>query len=157
MPYTLQPVKRVVQITTTNFPLFGKAMAAQLNVDSKGNGMVFDSYDSFDPAHSTNGLYDASTRMAGADVASVQGLLNVQNANIYGKLMTGPGGSYTIGANGSVGDLNWGVAGQVEPGWYENDFNADFRDVDPPFTSGWELLQSTAGRILTSSPAPTIM
>jgi len=144
-PYTLKPVKRVVKVTTTNTPPWVLAMAVQRNIDTKGNNITFDSYNSTDPSHSTNGLYDAATRMAGGDICSVGGLVNIQNANIYGKLKTGPGGSYAIGANGSVGDLNWNTPGQIQPGWYQNDFNMLFRDVDPPFTSGLPVLPVNLG------------
>jgi Tfp pilus assembly protein PilX len=145
VPYTLKPVQRVVQVETTNMPAFLSAMIVQLDITTKGNGISVDSYDSSDPAHSTNGMYDASTRLAGGDVASLGGFVNIQNANIYGKLKTGPDGSYSVGANGSVGDLSWTTLGAIQPGWYENDFNQAFRDVDPPFTAGLPVLNVGVG------------
>jgi hypothetical protein len=135
VPYKLTPVKRVVQVDTTNWPPFGVAMAVLQDVDFKGNSIVIDSYDSADPSHSTNGMYDPAHPLATADCASLGGIVNVQNATIRGRLLTGPDGSYSLNS-GTVGDLNWNVPGQVEPGWYRNDFNANFRDVDPPFNSG---------------------
>jgi hypothetical protein len=135
VPYTGRTLTRAVMVTTTNVAAFGYGIMVRSNLTTKGNNMLVDSYDSSDPYHSTNGLYDASTRKAGGSVASSGGLINVQNANIYGKLFTGPSATYSIG-NGSVGDLTWNVSGSIEPGWYFNDFNADFRDVVPPYTSG---------------------
>jgi Tfp pilus assembly protein PilX len=132
--YTLQPVQRVIQVETTNQPMFPSAMSVVTLIDLKGNNLNVDSYDSSDPKHSTNGIYDPATRLAGGDVATVGGLIDVQNANIYGRLLTGPNGSYAIGAGGQVGDLNW--TSGVEPGWYQNDFNMAIRDVSPPFTTG---------------------
>jgi hypothetical protein len=135
IPFTSKRLVRTVMVTTTNVPAFGYAMMVKTNVTTKGNNLTVDSYDSSDPYYSTNGVYDASTRKAGGDIASTGGIINIQNADIFGKLKTGPSGSYSIG-NGSVGDLNWNVVGQIQPGWYANDFNMDFRDVQPPYTSG---------------------
>jgi Tfp pilus assembly protein PilX len=134
VPFTDRSIKRVIRVDTTNQPMFPTAMAVVTMVDLKGNSLTVDSYDSSDPNHSTNGIYNPATRLAGGDVATVGGLIDVQNANIYGKLLTGPSASYSIGAGGQVGDLNW-VSG-VEPGWYENDFNMPIRDVSPPYTTG---------------------
>ena len=64
-----------------------------------------------DPSYSTGGLYDPAKRKAGGDVASTEGMINVQNAKVMGTLYTGPDGSYTIGAEGSVGDLDWVLGG----------------------------------------------
>jgi hypothetical protein len=142
--YNLPPVKRVVQVTTTNWSPFQAAMTVQYNFDSKGSGITLDSYDSSDPNHSTNGMYDASTRMAGGDIASLWGPVTIQGATVYGKLRIGPLASYSIG-NGSVGDLTWNTPGAIEAGWFENDFNATFRDVDPPFTSGFPVVPVNIG------------
>ncbi len=153
VPFISQPVQRVVQVTTTNQPAFGVGIAVQLDITTKGNNLAVDSYDSSDTYHSTNGIYDPATRKAGGDIASLGGFVNVQNASIYGKLLTGATGSYSLGANGSVGDLNWNVPGQIEPGWYRNDFNAEFKDVDAPYTTGFSLTPNGSGTntyILTS-------
>ncbi len=144
VPYRSDPVQRVVEVETTNRPAFMTAMAVQQNIDFKGNNILIDSYDSTDPSHSTNGLYDAANPLATGDVCSQNGFINVQNATVRGKLETGPGGSYAIG-NGTVGDLNWNVKGGIEPGYLKNDFNMLFRDVDPPFSSGLPLLPVLVG------------
>jgi hypothetical protein len=101
---------------------------------------MVDSYDSADPAHSTNHLYDAATRKAGGDVSSTDGIIQVGNATVYGKVRTSPWDTsipQTL-ANGRVGDLpsNWPGTSGIEPGWYQNDFNATFPDIPPPYTSG---------------------
>jgi hypothetical protein len=145
VPLNAQPIQRTVMVTTTNMPAFGQAMAVQLDIDTKGNGLTVDSYDSSDPAHSTtNGMYDPTTFKAGGDVCSLGGLINVQNASIYGKLRTGPNGSYAIG-NGTVGDVNYNVKGSIEPGWYFNDFNMLFKDVQAPYTSGFVVFPINLG------------
>ena len=82
VPFNSIPIQRVVQVTTTNTPAFGVAMLVKLDVTASGNNMTVDSYDSADPLHSTNGMYNAATRKAGGDIVTTGGLINVQNANI---------------------------------------------------------------------------
>jgi hypothetical protein len=85
-----------------------------------------------DPAHSTaKGMYDPATRKAGGDVASISGLVTVGNANVNGKVRTGPNGTANVGPTGFAGDLPWTGPG-IQPGWYANDFNADFKDAALP-------------------------
>jgi hypothetical protein len=144
VPFIGRQIARTVQVTTTSSSAFGNALTVRSNLTTKGSNLTVDSYDSSDPNHSTNGMYNLATRKAGGDVNSVGGLINVQNADIYGKLRTGPTGSYNIG-NGSVGDLSWNVKGAIEPGWYANDFNADLKDVTPPYTSGIDALPVNVG------------
>src|SRR5438445_6317133 len=125
-------------------PMFEGALVARTNIDLTGNNVTIDSYNSTDPNHSTNGLYNAATRMAGGDVASAFGLISAANANIYGHLETGPTGGANIGVDGRVGDLNWTGPG-IEPGWYLNDFRFCLPDVQPPYTSGWAVLPAGTG------------
>ena len=140
VPYISRPIVRTVRVTTSTAPVFGNAMSALLGVTTKGSGITVDSYDSTDPNHSTNGMYNAATRLAGGDVASIAGNISIQGAKVYGHLKTGPTGSYDIGNNsGSVGDLNWVPTPGVKPGWYENDFNMAVNDVTRPYTSGWSV------------------
>jgi len=146
VPLSSQPIQRTVMVTTTNIPMFGQAMAVQLDITTKGNDIMIDSYDSSDSTHSTtNGLYDPATHKAGGDICSLGGFVNIQNANIYGKLRTGPNGNYSVGANGLVGDLTWTTLGAIEPGWYFNDFNYVFKDVQAPFTSGFTVIPVNVG------------
>jgi hypothetical protein len=129
-------VVRTIQVTTTNRAVFDNAMCAQQNISFAGNNVSVDSYDSSDPLHSTNGLYYPPTRKAGGDVASLYGLIAIQNANVNGLLLTGPTGSYTVGSSGFVGDLNWTGPG-LENGWWYDDFNMEIKDVTPPDTAGF--------------------
>jgi len=135
VPFVGRQIARTVQVTTTNFSAFGNAMAAEQNITFNGNNIAIDSFDSSDPLHSTNGMYDAATRKAGGDVASLLGLISVNNANINGKLFTGPTGNYSVGPNGFVGDLSWTGPG-IESGWWSDDFNMDPKPVQlPDFSS----------------------
>jgi hypothetical protein len=140
LPLVDRPITRTVRVMTAVSFLFPNAVSARLGVTNAGNNIMVDSYDSSDSYHSTpNGLYDPATRKAGGDVATTDGIINVANANIYGKLRTGPQGSYKIGPNGRVGDLpsNWSGTSGIQPGWYLNDFNMDFPDVLEPYTFGF--------------------
>ncbi len=140
VPLVGRRILRTVQVTTIADSAFANAITVKSNLTTKGNNLTVDSYDSADPAHSsTNCMYDPATHKAGGNVNSIWGFINVQNANINGKLSTGPGGSYDIGANGWVGDLDWKVKGQIEPGWYANDLNTDLKDVSPPYDSGVDI------------------
>ncbi len=134
LPMISQPIQRTVHVTTTTIPLFANAMLARFDITTKGSGMMVDSYDSSDPAHSTNGMYNPATRLATGDVASNQGNINLQNATIYGHLYTSPAGTVSLN-NGMVGDLSWQGPG-IESGWWTNDFNMDITDMVAPYTNG---------------------
>lgn len=143
VPIMSKPVVRVVRVTTTTSTGFGKAISAQQNIVFNGNDVEVDSYDSADPLHSTNGMYYAPSRKAGGDVTTTEGTVTVKNAQIKGKLRTGPDGSYEVGANGSVGDLNFAGPG-IQEGYYDNDFNMEFKQVTPPLTSGFTAPTGTS-------------
>jgi hypothetical protein len=137
IPTLSTTVARSVRVNTETTTVFRGSMAARTDVDLKGNNVATDSFDSMDPNKSTGGLYDITKRQAAGDIATASGLLNVQNANVMGTLYTGPAGSSSIGANGSVGDVAWVSAktAGIEAGHYKNDFNMDFPPVLPPFTT----------------------
>jgi len=145
IPTLSATVARKVAVTTGEASVFRGMMAARVNVDLKGNGISTDSFDSMDPNYSTAGLYDPAKRKAAGDIASTGGIINVQNADIRGTLYTSPGGSYTIGPNGTVGDLSWPAGGGMQPGHYKNDFNMDFPDVLPPYASGFAPAGASVG------------
>ena len=147
VPLLGKRVARVVKVTTASVSPFNNAITVRSNLTAKGTGLTIDSFDSDDPLHSTtNGMYDPATRKAGGDVNSTGGLIDVQNAEIYGHLNTGPEGSFVIG-QGSVGDLDWNVPGQIQDGWYANDFNMDIKEVKPPYSSGAPVVAVTTKQI----------
>jgi hypothetical protein len=115
-------------------------MVAKGSIDLAGNKIKSDSFNSSDPAASTDGKYDPAKALDGGDVgtnSSVLDTLNVWNADIYGKASTGPGGNVKLGANGSVGSQEWHDAGKtgIEPGWSSDDMNVYFPDVKRPWSS----------------------
>src|SRR5712691_5185999 len=63
-------IGRGVRVTAVRDYLFTKAMVAKGQIDMKGNNVTTDSFNSSDPAHSTNGLYYAPWHEAHGDVAT---------------------------------------------------------------------------------------
>jgi hypothetical protein len=144
-------VGRKVRLTTRNDALFAKGLVADGEINLGGNKIITDSFDSEDPLFSDNGKYpflaDGKTpnitkiRYNG-DVATNSGLvgaLDVGNAEIKGKVATGPGGSVDIGPNGKVGDADWHLTSSrgIQEGYVTDDMNVDFKDVKVPFESGY--------------------
>ncbi len=135
-------IRRTVKVETRRDGLFTKGMVAKGQITLNGNNIVVDSFDSQDPNYSTNGLYLVSKRKANGDVATNSGVVNALstgNANIFGRVSTGPGGSVGIGNNGAIGDLAWqssGVAG-IQPGYFSDDMNVSFPTVTLPYGGGF--------------------
>lgn len=135
------PMSRTVEVSTKIDAMFNVAMAALGTIDLKGNGLASDSFDSSDPDYSTDGQYDKLKRKAGGDIVTNNTITNsnftIGNANIAGHVTTGPNGTYSIGPNGSVGDLPWVDSNTIgiKPGWGANDLNVVFNDVVLPNTS----------------------
>jgi hypothetical protein len=140
------PLARSVQVQTKKDALFNVCMAALGAIDLKGNNVASDSFDSADIYNgiwNVNGYYTNTLRKAGGDIVTnntfTNSVLNVGNADIGGKVITGPLGSITIGANGTVGDIPWiedaANNGKIKPGWSANDLNVVFQDVTLPTTT----------------------
>lgn len=137
-------IHRTVLVTATLVPLFPGAITSVTTIDLKGNNISVDSYDSSNPAYSTNGFYPSNTvskTKANGDVTAggdIINSINVGNANIKGVVHVGPNGSVAIGPNGSVGDKQWveGGSSGIESGYSVNDVNMLFPDVTLP-SVGW--------------------
>jgi hypothetical protein len=139
------PTPRSVRVSTTNDMIFAKGMVAKGNIDLAGKGISSDSFDSMNTNYSSGGKYDPAKKKAGGDIAtnsSVVDSLDVWNADIYGKVSTGPGGNVKM-QKGSVGSLSWVDSGKtgIEDGWSSDDMNVYFPDVDVP--TGYTALYST--------------
>jgi hypothetical protein len=135
-------VSRRIRVNTKGLPRYDKAMAADGQIDLKGNNVQTDSFQSCDPAYSTNGKYDPAKARDNGDIATNAGLVSsvtVGNADIKGHVSTGPGGSVSIGSQGSVGSKAWVESGKsgIEPGFVSDDMNIDFPSVPVPFTAGY--------------------
>jgi hypothetical protein len=145
-------IARAVCVKVSNSSLFGGAMVAKNGIDLNGNNILTDSFDSSDPAKSTNGQYDPAKAGDCGDVATDSGVinsLNLGNANIYGHARTGPGGSIALGPSGAIGAHSWQAANSsgIESGWVSTDANFTFPNMILPYTSG---LTPLSGAIVTS-------
>src|SRR6185369_14172819 len=93
---TSSNLTRAVLVTCSRKSLLLGAMVAKHKIDMNGNNILTDSFDSADPAKSTGGRYDVTKAGDFGDVASNDGIVNIVaagNANIYGHVRTGPGGT----------------------------------------------------------------
>ena len=120
----------------------------------KGNGVYSDSFDSSNPAKSTNGQYDSSKYSGDkGDIASNGGItdsVNIQNGNVYGAVHTGVNCPVAIGPNGAVGTHAWQAGNSgFEPGYVLQDANFTFPDTTFPNTSSY--LSPTGGVLVVSS------
>jgi hypothetical protein len=140
LPWNNTYIVRRLRIETISQGMFSKAMVVKNSVDMNGNNILVDSYDSRDPMKSTLGRYDASKAQANGDVACTDGLVNsftVGNANIWGRVITGPKGTVAVGPSGAVGSKSWQLSGSsgVEPGYWLTDMNMNFPPVKEPYSS----------------------
>lgn len=148
---TGETLTRAVRVRTSRSSLFLAAMVAKKGIDLKGNGVMTDSFDSGDQNKSTNGRYDPAKAGDLGDVASnegIVGVVSVQNANIYGRVHTGKGGTASIGSQGAVGSHAWQASNKgIQPGWATEDSNFTFPDTTAPYTTG---LPTSAGDVATA-------
>ena len=143
--------KRTARIGITTLSPFPKGMIAQEDINMNGNNVATDSFDSADPVYSTGGLYDAAKAKDNGDVATNSGLvnsLNVGNADIKGRVSTGPGGSVAIGPNGVVGDAAWHAGGNrgIQPGYSSDDMNVAYQEIQSPYASGMTPVGVSGGK-----------
>lgn len=127
------------------YPLFNFAIRAKEGVRVGSLGIIMDSYDSADPRYSINGMYDPNPEKTkdGGDVVlgwGVEGLQNLKNSKIKGKLFTVSNTTVTLGTNAQIGSTQWHLAGNIgiEPGWWRENLGPTYmpRPVDPPFSTG---------------------
>jgi hypothetical protein len=145
-------IARAVRVTISSSSKFPVALMSKNQIDLNGNNIYVDSFDSADPNKSTGGAYDIAKRQAKGDVASndtVIDSVSIGNAEIYGQVYTGPGGTVTMGPSGSVGptfvagDRATDVTGGEANGWIRHDFNVDVPDATLPAGAGsWTSLGS---------------
>ena len=126
-------LSRTVQTTTTNDPIFVKALVVKKTVTSNGNSVTADAFDSGSPLYSTNGQYVASKAQDGGGIATLSGAANALNfggGTVNGPVATGSGGSIPSSLN--VGTRAWLAgphSGNVQPGYFTTDMNVTFQDV----------------------------
>ena len=136
-------ISRVVQVTAGRSGMFMKAMVAKHQIDMNGQNVMTDSFNSNDPNHSNKGMYPAgnySKLLDNGDVASndsIVNAVNVGNANIFGRVSVGPGGTVSVGSQGGVGTRAWQAWNNgIQPGYFSDDMNFTFPTITLPYTTG---------------------
>lgn len=135
--------RRTVLCSTTNVPTFTKALVAKRGITMNGQNVRTDSFDSGDPlyndgfGHYTNN--PSSKWKTNGDIASNDTITNtvaIGNANIYGKVATGPYGTIGLNSGGYVGDKTFqgdpANGGKIQKGWSSDDMNMEFPSVNVP-------------------------
>jgi hypothetical protein len=92
---------RTIEVKTTNVTIFGPAITVLDTLNMNGNNFNTDSY------NSTNAPYNPKFARANGTVASVNGIVYVNNATIRGSVLTGPNGTNVLKNTGLVGDMTW--------------------------------------------------
>ena len=133
---TTHYISRTAKVKGTNEPMFEFAFAAVSTIQMNGNGVAADSFNSSNPALSTNGQYDPTKVSTNGNVASAYGPVDFGNHSISGSLYLGPSASSTVPAS------------QVSGSIY-NDFNGSFPDVVLPSTSWLPATTTTIGATAT--------
>jgi hypothetical protein len=99
-------VSRAVYAVLTSTKRYPMSILSRSTLNFNGNNVYTDSYDSTDPTKSTSGLYDVAKRQANGDLFNIDGTTDstsIGNASIYGRILTTPSGTVTMGASGDVG------------------------------------------------------
>ncbi len=125
-------ISRTVKVSGSQMPLINVAFGAIDNIQMNCNGLAADSFDSSNPALSTNGQYDPSKTTTNGNVASVFGPVSIGNHSIAGNLYLGPTASSSV------------TAGQVSGTIFTN-YNVDFPDVVLPTTTWLPASTTSSG------------
>lgn len=149
-------IGRTVVVSNTYEALFPDAIDSRTNINLNGNNVRVDSFDSSSSTYSDwnsslgYGTYDLNKAKANGNVATdsdLVGAISVGQANIYGKINTGPGGSATVGNNGYVGPLPQNGSG-IQNGYSNDTMNITFPDVSLP--AGASTWQTFSGSTISS-------
>lgn len=139
-PLATNYISRTVRVDLIMRPEVGPGLGAKGTIDLNGNKLYVDSFDSSDPAYSSlTGGYDKSKRKDGVTVATNLGVtdaVDAGNADIWGRVATGPGGTVDTLKNGVVGSADWHSSGShdkgIEPGYSSSDADIPFPPIVAP-------------------------
>jgi uncharacterized membrane protein YeaQ/YmgE (transglycosylase-associated protein family) len=135
--------QRAVVVTTTPIvgPYFGAILTKQ-QITLRG-GVIIDSFNSQDPAYSTNGGYDPSKSKDGGDIATIlagatPAITGSNLSKMFGHVATGPNSTVSIGTAqwGSKAWVTNTLNNGVQPGWFRSDMNVAVPDAPPAGFSG---------------------
>ncbi len=131
-PLSGSELKRTVEVQTTRFGAGMRGIVARRSITMNGNTRI-DSFDSANPAYSTNGRYDSTKFHDNGYAGAVAGNVAAEGDGIWGYVATGPNGS----ATGNIGDVTWMSQNSgIQSGHYTKDLNVSFPDAVVPFTGG---------------------
>jgi len=129
-------ISRLVRVTLTRpSSSFNKAIVVNTSISFGGSATIVDSFNSniapyTNTVHGTNGGLATNSKQSGA--------LDVQSADVYGTVTTGPGGVVATGSSGTVGDVAWNATQTgIEPGWVADDMNISFLNNSLPPGVTW--------------------
>jgi len=135
-------LSRSVQVITMQTSVVSKVFATKLDIKMNGNNISSDSYDSSNPLYSdVDGRYDPAKARDNGDIATNLGTdwaFDAGNANIMGRVSTGPDGEVSFNANATIGSETWHLNNStgIEPGWSADDANVPMPVVELPDMSG---------------------
>lgn len=139
-------LSRTIKVQCRAVGRFTKAIVARSEVQLNGKNVKVDSFDSYNTNLSTMGTngygtYNSNKFSANGDVAVIDGFkdtLEIKDAQIWGKVATGPDGNLKTNKSISVGDAAWHAAGTkgVQDGWATDDASFSMPSVTAPFTTG---------------------
>lgn len=92
-PHASRRIEAIVRPVSS----FNEAIMSVGTLDLTNQNIVVDSYDSRDPAKSTNGIYDVTKRQQNGDIATDGDILDASGAHIYGDVATNSGTATGIG------------------------------------------------------------
>jgi hypothetical protein len=141
-----KPVARMVKCNAAERALFQWAIFSDGLIDLKGNNASTNSYDSSNPAYSTNGQYDPNKALMNGSVGTNGTVINVGNADIMGDAATGPGGTVNIKNNGTVSGV---IRDDTRVDLPPAELPTDFTGVSIPAINGTTTL--TAGDYVVPS------
>ena len=125
---------RGVAIAAIKGSIFLDALAARNTINMNGNNGLVNSFDDI----TSGGLYSWPYSSSNGNVASLDGLVNVGNYEIYGQVAVGPQGGTNVGPNGVI------------TGGVTQDANFTFPDVGSPSTTGYcDASQAPASNLVT--------
>src|SRR4029079_1212437 len=90
-PLSGTEIKRTVEVQTTRFGAGMRGIVARRSITMNGNTRI-DSFDSANPAYSTNGRYDSSKFHDSGYAGAVSGNVAAEGDGIWGYVATGPNG-----------------------------------------------------------------
>lgn len=125
-------VKRILEVQTTNPPVFGAAVTALDSINLRGNDLNTDSY------NSTVAPYNRKRSGSNGDVVSANGIMHPGGVTIYGHLLTGPSainGVRSLARHGYVG-YRLGSGHGIQTNYYAAEFNAELPPAGLPPDAG---------------------